>query len=540
MFHTSQSIDIRVHGAIKDESYTSILTPDALRFLGHLAINFEDKRQALLKLRVARQLEFDSGLFPNFCPETAAIRDGDWKVLPPPADLLDRRVEITGPVDRKMVINGLNSGANTYMADFEDSSAPTWETMVEGQVNLRDAVQGTIEYVNPANGKVYRPKEKTAVLLCRPRGWHLDEAHVTVNGRPMSGSLFDFGLYFFHNCFNLLKQGSGPYFYVPKLENRLEARLWNDVFCAAQDYMGVPRGTIKATILLETITAAFEMNEMLYEMREHSIGMNCGRWDYIFSYIKKFKSNPDCILPDRNLVGMTTPFLEAYVKQVIYTCHRRGTFAMGGMAAQIPVKNDPETNNRAMAAVRADKEREARNGHDGTWVAHPALVSIAKEAFDAVMPTPNQISKLPEEFAHVTAEDLVAAPHGLPMTLEALRENIGVCLQYTEAWLRGTGCIPVHNKMEDAATAEISRVQVWQWMYHGVETSEGQKVTKALINDILTDEVNKALSLHGCQNRKFMVAGKLLQRMLTGDTLDEFLTSVAYNHIVNFNSPSKL
>jgi len=355
----------------------------------------------------------------------------------------------------------------------------------------------------------------------------------------MSGSLFDFGLYFFHNCVNLLLKGSGPYFYVPKLESRHESRLWNEVFCASQDYLGVPRGTIRATILLETITAAFEMDEMLYEIREHSTGMNCGRWDYIFSYIKKLKYNPDCILPDRNLVTMTSPFLEAYVKRVIHTCHKRGTFAMGGMAAQIPVKNDPATNERAMAAVREDKIREATFGHDGTWVAHPALVPIAKEAFDAVMKTPNQINKVPAGFANVTAAELITAPKGLPITLAALRENIGVCLMYTEAWLRGIGCIPVHNKMEDAATAEISRAQVWQWRFHGVTTVEGQKVTVDLVDRIVSEEVKKSMSA-GLTCRKFQQAGKLLSRMLTGDELDDFLTSVAYPYIVDYTAISRL
>ncbi|CAM9304954.1 unnamed protein product [Heterosigma akashiwo] len=544
MNFTFEQVSVRVLGGIKDESYLSILTPDALRFLGFLATNFEDTRQGLLRLRKARQSEFDAGVRPHFLEKTAPIRDGNWKCAPPPADITDRRVEITGPVDRKMVINGLNSGANTYMADFEDSSSPTWETMVEGQVNLRDAVRGTIEYVHPQTGKVYRPRtgggQKLATLLCRPRGWHLDEAHVAVNGRPMAGALFDFGLYLYHNAFGLLARGSGPYFYLPKLEGHLEARLWNDVFLAAQGYLGVPPGTVRATVLLETITAAFEMDEILYELRAHSLGMNCGRWDYIFSYIKKLKCHPEALLPDRNTVGMTTPFLEAYVKKVIHTCHRRGTFAMGGMAAQIPAKN-PAVNERAMAAVAADKEREARLGHDGTWVAHPALVPIAKAAFDAHMPGPNQIDKVPPEFAGVTEEQLLAAPQGGRKTLAALVENVGVLLLYTEAWLRGVGCIPVHHKMEDAATAEISRAQVWQWLHQGVTTDEGTKVTAQLVQSVLDEEVAKAQAASGGgAGRKFREAGRLVGRMLLGEELDDFLTSVAYDGIVELGAPARL
>ena len=440
-----------------------------------------------------------------------------------------------------MVINGLNSGANTYMADFEDSSAPTWSVVTEGQRNLRDAVFNTISFTNPNNGKVYalKPKEERATLLVRPRGWHLDEAHVTVNGKVASGSLFDFAVYFFHNVHELIRQGSGPYFYCPKLEGYLEARLWNDVFVAAQDYLGVPRGTIRCTVLLETITAAFEMEEILYELREHSIGLNCGRWDYLFSYIKKFKCHADKIAPDRSHLSMQVPFMQAYVKRLIHICHKRGTFAMGGMAATIPIKNDPAANKAAMDSVKSDKLREVTAGHDGTWVAHPDLVKIARDIFDEHLKTPNQISNVPMEGASITEEQLIELPiveYGKAITSKGLFDGVNIVMAYTEAWLRGVGCIPLHHKMEDAATAEISRVQIWQWQFHGCKTQDDDviitkdRITKLIIEEVARQRAN--LSKEDQQARKWLLTGKLVTDMLTKEKLDEFLTSVCYPHIV--------
>ncbi|CAM9133815.1 unnamed protein product [Choristocarpus tenellus] len=539
-------MDIHVHGIIT-EGAEAIITPDALRFVGFLHNTFEQRRQFLLQTRKNRQKDFDSGCFPDFLMETAHIRsDPTWRVAPPPHDLADRRVEITGPVDRKMVINGLNSGASTYMADFEDSSSPTWTNMVEGQVNLRDAVRGTIEYVQPGSGKIYSLRgKKRAVLLVRPRGWHLDEAHITVNGRPMSGALFDFGMYFFHNVYALLKAGSGPYFYIAKIESYLEARLWNDVFVASQQVLGVPTGTIRATALLETITAAFEMEEVLYELREHSAGLNCGRWDYIFSYIKKMRVHSKKVTPDRCFLTMEIPSMQAYVKLLINTCHRRGAHAMGGMAAQIPVKNNPKLAAQALDGVRKDKLREVEAGHDGTWVAHPALVEVAMDIFNQHMPQANQIHFVPE--CSVTAEDLLMIPTEGNITSEGLRENVDVCLVYVESWLRGNGCIPVNFKMEDAATAEISRVQVWQWVHHGAKTVNGEVVTASLVHKLMAEAVERHCAvLRGPkatagtevekaqgQTGKFTLAGKLVVDMMTAPELDDFLTTVAYPHIVN-------
>ncbi|HMK23034.1 MAG TPA: malate synthase A, partial [Terriglobales bacterium] len=445
---------------------SQVLTPEARDFLSELARSFEPRRQQLLARRQARQKEIDAGQLPDFLPETAEIHRAQWRVAPIPADLLDRRVEITGPVDRKMIINALNSGANVFMADFEDSNAPTWQNNLEGQANLVDAVRRTISYLSP-EGKSYRLNDTVATLLVRPRGWHLNERHFQVDGAPVSASLFDFGLYFFHNAKELMRRGTGPYFYLPKMESHLEARLWNDVFNLAQDTLGIPRGTIRATVLIETILAAFEMDEILYELREHSSGLNCGRWDYIFSFIKKFKNRPDFVLPDRSTVTMEKHFLKSYVDLLIRTCHRRGIHAMGGMAAQIPIKNDPEANERALDKVRQDKLREVRAGHDGTWVAHPGLVPVAKEIFDTHMKTPNQIDRhLPE--IHITAKDLLTVPEG-KITEEGLKWNIDVGLQYVESWLRANGCVPIYNLMEDAATAEICRTQVWQWIRHGAK-----------------------------------------------------------------------
>mmetsp|Transcript_15816 Transcript_15816/g.23152 ORF Transcript_15816/g.23152 Transcript_15816/m.23152 type:complete len:543 (+) Transcript_15816:236-1864(+) len=527
----STSIHVKVHAPISSAS-TEILTPDALRFVGFLCHKFEDRRRALLAARASRVIEFDSGVTPRFpsnsiegegggsiaYPRSKAASDKDWQCAPIPPDITDRRVEITGPVDRKMVINGLNSGANVYMADFEDSTSPTWSNLIEGQRNLRDAVQGTITFTNPKTGKVYAPKDKTAVLFVRPRGWHLDEAHVTVNGRVTSGSIFDFGLYFYHNVHHLIKKGTRPYFYLPKLESYLEARLWNDVFLAAQDYLGIPHGTIRATVLLETITAAYEMEEILYELRHHSLGLNCGRWDYLFSYIKKFKCHQDKIAPDRSFLTMTTPLMEAYVKRLIYVCHKRGTFAMGGMSAAIPIKNDVKANEAAMRGIEQDKLREVLAGHDGTWVAHPALVKVALAIFDKHMPTPNQIKTNPGlEGASVTESNLLKLPSTIPrleaITSKGLIKGVAIVLAYTEAWLRGIGCIPLNNAMEDAATAEISRAQIWQWRYHGVRTGDdGAKVTSERIKSIVAEEVKRQ---SGEGNRgKWLLAGKLVSKCI--------------------------
>jgi malate synthase len=439
-------------------------------------------------------------------------------------------VEITGPVDRKMVINALNCGASVFMADFEDANSPTWSNCIEGQINLRDAVEETISFSSP-EGKQYRLNPKTATLLVRPRGWHLVEKHVTVDGAPISASLFDFGLYFFHNAKRLLAKGTGPYFYLPKMEHYLEARLWNDVFNFAQDYCGVPRGSIRATVLIETILASFQMDEILFELKDHSSGLNCGRWDYIFSYIKKFREHPAFVVPNRAQVTMDKHFLASYVKLLIETCHRRGIHAMGGMAAQIPIKNDAQANEAALAKVRADKQREVTAGHDGTWVAHPGLVPIAKEIFDAGMKTPNQIGvKKPD--ANVGAEDLLKVPEG-DITEEGLRVNVDVGLQYMEAWLRGNGCVPIYNLMEDAATAEISRAQVWQWVRHKAKLKDGRVVDKDVVRKTIAEELTKLQKQlgEGYKASKFELAGKLFERMMTSDEFDEFLTLVAYDHI---------
>jgi malate synthase len=475
---------------------------------------------------MARQAEIDAGKFPDFLPETADIREGNWTVAPIPADLLDRRVEITGPVDRKMIINALNSGANVFMADLEDANAPSWLNNVDGQYNLRDAVNRTIDYTSP-EGKAYKLNEKTATLLVRPRGWHLNEKHAWVDGQPMSGSIFDFGLYFFHNAKRLLARGTGPYFYLPKMESHLEARLWNDVFNAAQDAVGVPRGTIRATVLIETIFGAFEMDEILYELRDHSAGLNCGRWDYMFSFIKKFRNHPRFMLPNRSEVTMDRHFLKSYSELLIKTCHRREIHAMGGMAAQVPVKNDPVANQQALDKVRADKLREVKAGHDGTWVAHPGLVPIAKEIFDEFMKTPNQIF-VKREDVHVTARDLLEVPTGT-ITEAGLRWNIDVGLQYLEAWLRGIGCVPIYNLMEDAATAEICRAQVWQWVKHGAKLDDGRPVTAELVRR-LTDEVLEKLKAKSGGGR-FTDAGRIFEQMMTSAEFPEFLTLVAYDYL---------
>jgi malate synthase len=508
-------------------AFAEILSAPALEFVAGLARRFEPRRRELLAARAVRQREFDAGRLPDFLPETAAVREGSWRVVPPAYDLIDRRVEITGPVDRKMVINALNSGAQVYMADFEDSHSPTWTNSIEGQINLRDAVAGTIAFTSP-EGKRYALHPKTATLVVRPRGWHLVERHVTLAGDPVSASLFDFGLFFFHNARALLAKGSGPYFYLPKLESHLEARLWNDVFVAAQEALGLPRSTIRATVLIETIAAAFEMDEILFELRDHSAGLNCGRWDYIFSVIKKFRSRPDFVLPDRASVTMDRHFLKSYVDLLIRTCHRRGIHAMGGMAAQIPIKGDADANAAALEKVRQDKLREVRAGHDGTWVAHPGLVPIAQEAFASLV-GPNQLGVMRED-VKVTARDLVTVPAG-QITEAGLRTNVDIGIRYLESWLRGVGCVPIYNLMEDAATAEISRSQVWQWVRHGARLAgpdgAGRAVTPALVQTIIAEQ----LARPDFQGGKFELAGRLFSQLMTGSEFPEFLTLVAYDYL---------
>lgn len=519
--------NVRILGSLTNE-FKQILTPDAVAFLAHLHREFEPRRQRLLNVRVERQKTIDDGMLPTFLPQTKYIREGNWRVASIPSDLQDRRVEITGPVDRKMVINALNSGAKCYMADFEDSTSPTWFNQIDGQVNLRDAILKTIEYTHPKTKKKYALNKQVATLLVRPRGWHLDEAHVMVDGEVMSGSLFDFGLFFFHNVNALMVRNSAPYFYLAKLESHVEARLWNDVFAASQQYLSVPNGTIRATVLIETILAVFEMDEILYELKEHSAGLNCGRWDYIFSYIKKLRAHPQFIVPDRSQVGMSAPFMASYVKLLIQTCHRRKAFAMGGMAAQIPVKNDKELNEKFMNAVRQDKRNEVQAGHDGTWVAHPALVKIAMDIFNEEMPTPNQIDK-PIKSNNVTEQMLLEPPKGT-ITKKGLEENIDVSLMYTEAWLRGMGCIPLHNKMEDAATAEISRGQVWQWIRHRCRTEDGSVITKDVVLNLLKNCVEKRTTSASSSHR-FPLAAEILQQLLTGEEFIDFLTLPCYPHV---------
>ena len=506
-----------------------ILSADAAAFVAMLERRFGAERRRLLAARADFQARIDAGENPGFRPETQAVRDGDWTVAGTPADLADRRVEITGPVDRKMVINALNSGASCFMADFEDSAAPTWDVMVTGQVNLRDAVSRTIALTDPRTGKSYALGDETATLIVRPRGWHLEEAHVLVDGRPASASLVDFGLFFFHNAARLMARGSGPYFYLPKMEHYEEAALWNDVFVAAQEELGLPRGTIKATVLIETITAAFEMDEILHALKDHIVGLNCGRWDYIFSVIKTFRNRADWVLPDRGLVTMTQPFMRAYSRLLIETCHRRGAHAMGGMAAQIPIKGDDEANDEAFAKVRADKEREAGDGHDGTWVAHPGLVPVARDVFDRLMPEANQLSRALGNLA-VTEADLLAVPEGA-LTEEGLRANIRVGVQYIEAWLAGRGAVPLYNLMEDAATAEISRAQIWQGIRHGARLADGRAVDRALVEGLLAEEVaglRETLGADRFDGGHFDMAVALFAEVATAEDFPTFLTLPAY------------
>jgi malate synthase len=523
--------------------FAEILTPQALAFVAKLARKFEARRRELMLMRTKRQAEFDAGKLPDFLPETRTIRESDWTVSSVPHDLQDRRVEITGPTDRKMVINALNCGANVFMADFEDSNTPTWENMIDGQINLRDAIARTISFTSP-EGKSYRLNDKPATLLVRPRGWHLPEKHLLIDGEPVSGAIFDFALYFFHNAKASLAHNTGPYFYLPKMESHLEARLWNDIFVAAQREAGVPLGTIKATVLIETVLAAFEMDEILYELREHSAGLNIGRWDYIFSCIKKFRSNKDFCLADRSQVTMTAPFMRAYALLLVKTCHKRNAFAMGGMAAQIPIKNDAAANAAALEKVRADKLREATDGCDGTWVAHPGLVSIAKAVFDEYMPTANQVHKKRDD-VQVSARDLLDFQPEKPITEAGLRNNISVGIQYIGAWLAGNGCVPVYNLMEDAATAEISRSQIWQWIRSpkGV-LDDGRKVTRELIRQLLPEELAKIKPLLGeaaWNAGQYEAAAKLFDEITTSNDYVEFLTLPGYDRLTrNLRVPAEV
>lgn len=509
-----------------------VLTDEALDFVAKLERAFRSRRRQILQRREQRQTELDAGALPDFLPETADVRADAWNVAEIPEDLRDRRVEITGPVDRKMIINALNSGAKVYMADFEDSHSPTWHGTLAGQVNLREAINGMIQFVSP-QGKLYRLNDQTATLMVRPRGWHLPEKHVLVDGEPVSASLFDFGLFLFQNARALIEKGSGPYFYLPKLESHLEARLWNDVFVLAQKEMGLPQGTIKSTVLIETILAAFEMEEILYELRDHIVGLNCGRWDYIFSFIKRFRNRPEFLLPDRNQLTMTTHFLRCYSLLLIQTCHFRGAQAMGGMAAQIPVKNDPVANTVALEKVRQDKLREVRDGHDGTWVAHPGLVPIAMKAFNEHMPGPNQLNLLRED-VFVSASDLLSVPQGT-ITEAGLRNNVSVGLQYLEAWLRGSGCVPINNLMEDAATAEIARTQIWQWMHNpGGVLQGGRRVTVELFRKVMSQELGRIRESLGdfiYASGKFDLAAELFDNLICSDECAEYLTLDAYEYL---------
>ncbi|WP_185287643.1 malate synthase A [Chryseobacterium lactis] len=512
------------------KQFEEIFTPDLIDFLVALHQNFNPKRLTLLAERKKTQQEFDRGILPKFLQETEEIRKTDWVCAPLPEDLLDRRVEITGPVDRKMIINALNSGAFTFMADFEDSSAPTWDNCMEGQINLSDAISRTIDFVNE-QGKAYTLNEKTAVLLVRPRGLHLPEKHIEISGEEASGSLTDFGIYFFRNTQKLLENENGPYFYLPKLEHYKEARWWNEVFVFAQKYLGIPEGTIKATVLIETITASFQIDEILFELKDHSAGLNCGRWDYIFSFIKKFRNLPEFIVPDRDQVTMTSPFMSAYSKRVIEICHKRNVHAIGGMAAQIPVKNDDEANNAAFEKVRNDKEREVKNGHDGTWVAHPALVSVAKEIFDQYMPSKNQIDKKVEY--HITESDLLEIPKG-EITEKGVRKNINVGILYLESWLMGVGAAAIYNLMEDAATAEISRTQIWQWLKNEAVLSDDRTLTRNMVLQWETEEMDRIEKYVGedrFKHGKFNLAKELFNELIFAENFEEFLTLKAYPFI---------
>jgi malate synthase A len=514
------------------EGADRVLTPEAVAFAADLVRRFTWRIDELLAARAERQKAWDSGWRPSFPADSRHIRETEWSVAPLPPDLLDRRVEITGPVDRKMIINALNSGASIFMADFEDSNSPTRDNIVGGQANLQDAVRRTITYVAPETGKSYKLNERTAVLMVRPRGLHLPEKHLLVDGRPAPGCLVDFAFYLFHNARELLARGTGPYLYLPKTENALEARFWNDVFLRAEEKLGLPRATIKATVLVETLPASFEMDEILWELREHSSGLNCGRWDYIFSFIKRQRMDPAALLPDRAQVTMDKGFLNAYVQLLIRTCHRRNVHAMGGMAAQIPIKDDPAANEAALEKVRADKLREVQAGHDGTWVAHPGLVGVAMEIFDAHMKTPNLIH-VKREDVRISEKDLLQVPEGT-RTEEGLRHIIRVSIQYLEAWLRGTGCVPIYNLMEDAATAEISRAQVWQWIHHRASLSNGELVTPKYFRRVVDEEMERLRQELGEQRfpGKFKEARRIFEKMSTSEQFEEFLTLPAYDLLI--------
>lgn len=515
-----------------DNYYPNILTPDAISFLTALHERFNAERLSLLEKRLDQQKVFDEGKFPEFSRETKHIRNNEWTAGNIPHDLQDRRVEITGPADRKMIINALNSGAKTFMADLEDSNAPTWKNTLEGQQNLRDANKKTISLVDTKRNKSYSLNSETAVLMVRPRGLHLNERHILINGEETSGSLVDFGLYVFHNTTTLLRNDTAPYFYLPKLEHYLEARWWNDVFTFAQEYLEVPKGTFKATVLIETITASFQLDEIIYELKDHIVGLNCGRWDYIFSYIKKFRNHPNFIVPNRDQVTMTSPFMDAYSKLVIQRCHKRGILAIGGMAAQIPIKNDENANSTALEKVRKDKEREVKNGHDGTWVAHPGLVAVAMKEFDKHMPGPNQLH-VSRNDVNITEQDLVELPLGT-ISEAGIRKNINVGILYTEAWLRGYGAVALYNLMEDAATAEISRTQVWQWLKNQVKLEDGRTFDLELYKELLDDEIEKIIREFGTdnmKNSKFKLAIELFDNLVQSEEFEEFLTLPAYKYL---------
>lgn len=531
MASTLSGIEIEVKGSTIEEA-EHILTSEALQFVASLQRKFNARRLELLSLREERQARLDQGELPKFIAETREIRESDWTVAPIPADILDRRVEITGPVDRKMIINALNSGAKVFMADLEDSNSPSWENNVNGQVNLFDAIRRTISFTNASNGKHYSLNEKTATLFVRPRGWHLEENGLLVDGIPVSGSLFDFGLYFFHNAKELLSVQTGPYFYLPKLESHLEARLWNDVFIFAQQELGIPKGSIKATVLIETILASFELHEILWELKDHSAGLNCGRWDYIFSYIKRFREHPHFVMPDRDQVTMAVHFMDSYSRLVIQTCHKRGVHAMGGMSAFIPIKGDEDANDAAVAKVVADKTREAINGHDGTWVAHPGLVQPVLDIFNKHMPTANQIKVLRENDS-ISEEDLIKVAEGT-VSEAGVRKNINVGILYIESWLRGNGAAALYNLMEDAATAEISRAQIWQWIRHMTAMTDGRTVTKDLVNTLIPlelEKIEKYVGSENYRNGKFQIATQLFKELVFADQLEEFLTLKAYPYL---------
>ena len=522
---------VEVRGAF-NEGYAEILTTEALAFIAELQRRFGPTREALLERRQEIQAKIDDGWMPGFLDETKAIRDADWVIAPIPSDLKDRRVEITGPLDRKMVINALNCGAKVFMADFEDATTPTWINLIEGHINLRDAIRRDITFDDAKSGKHYQLNDEIATLLVRPRGWHLPEVHILVDGNPMSGSLCDFGLYLFNNHAALKDRGTGPYFYLPKLENHLEARLWNDVFSYAEQELGITPGTIKGTVLIETILAAFEMDEILYELRDHMGGLNCGRWDYIFSFIKKFSNRPDFVLPDRDQVSMVRDFLRAYTQLTIKTCHRRNAHAIGGMAAQIPNRHDANANAEALSKVRTDKEREATDGHDGTWVAHPGLVPIALEQFDTHMKESNQIARKRQD-VNVSAADLLQVPDGT-ITEKGLRHNISVGIQYIESWLGGTGCVPLYNLMEDAATAEICRAQVWQWLKHGASISDGPKINTDLVDRLLGEQLEQIKVEVGEERYAkghYDDASELFEQLIKQEQFNEFLTLPAYERV---------